>query len=349
MSAYFDKKNQFLELYDSKDDLYIRKTSIIDDEESFMRSFPAFLTISIVGGCKVRDSCYLDCCAGKREYSDSSNMSYEAFKRIIDEGAEKGLLSIVLTGSGDPNDHPSFKKFVLYAKSKGLHVTCITTGSSIESKDIKFYKKNIDRIEFNLLFENKKSLDTLTSLLKEKANLTLRLLVSYLSIDSIICFLNSGALEFDNEERIIRLRGKGAIGKLKAVSLHLYKRKGLGTLSGCVSKEQHEYIKTLIRTLKKKTFPSVSLEPCFESLLREYIKKDPKIYIPPCEQGRYSAYISEDLTMLPCEFANAEKYGKSLHTKTIEEVFNDKKFAEYREKYSNCTSCTLLGGHKNAN
>ena len=334
MSAYFDKKYKFLEIYDSKDDLYVRKTSVIDNKESFMRSFPAFLTISIVGGCKIKDDCYLDCCSGKKPYDESKNMSYESFKKIVDEGAKKGLLSIVLTGSGDPNDHPDFRKFVRYAKSKNLYVSCITTGTFLSEEDIKFFKTYINKVEFNLLCENKNSLNSLILLLKRKVKVALHVLVSHLSIDTITHFLTSGSIEFDDENELIRFRGKGAIGKLDSISLCLYKRKGLGTLSGCVS-EQDDYVKSFVGALKKKGF-TTTLEPCFESLLYRFIKNEKKIYIPPCEQGRYAAFITENLLMLPCEFSSIEKYGESLCNKSIEEIFNGEKFNTYRNNFNKC-------------
>ena len=39
MTAYFDKKHDFLELYDSKDDLYIRKMSVKENKESFEKDW----------------------------------------------------------------------------------------------------------------------------------------------------------------------------------------------------------------------------------------------------------------------------------------------------------------------
>lgn len=336
MTAYFDKKYEFLELYDSKDDLYIRKTSVRDNKESPVRSFPAFLTISIVGGCKIKDFCYLDCCAGKKEYDESKNMTYNSFVKIIDEGVQKGLLSIVLTGSGDPNDHPDFKKIVSYAKSKGLYITCMTTGATLTLKDVDFFKKNINRVEFNLLCGNENSLKSFIAFMKENIKLSLNILVSYLSFDETIHFLNSGILEFDDKDKKLRFRGNNPIGKLDAISLKLYKRKGLGTLSGCVSEKQEDFLKSFVNTLKRKRFADIIFEPCFKSLLGKYIKKEHNVYIPPCEQGRYSAFITEDLLMLPCEFSNVEKYGESLRNKNIEEIFNGEKFNEYRKHFAEC-------------
>ena len=336
MTAYFDKKHDFLELYDSKDDLYIRKMSVKENKESFTRSFPAFLIISIVGVCKIKDSCYLDCCAGKKEYDEHKNMTYSSFVKIINEGAQKGLLSIVLTGSGDPNDHPDFERIVSYAKSKGLYITCMTTGTTLTLKGIDFFKKNIDRVEFNLLCGNENSLKSFIAFMKEDIELYLNILVSHLSLDETIHFLNSGILEFDDKDKKLRFRGNNPIGKLDAISLKLYKRKGLGTLSGCVSEKQEDLLKSFVNTLKRKRFADIIFEPCFKSLLEKYIKKGHNVYIPPCEQGRYSAFITEDLLMLPCEFSSAEKYGESLRNKNIEEIFNGKKFNEYRNHFTEC-------------
>lgn len=341
ITAYFDKKFGFMEIHDRTDNTYIRKFRKTTNEESFRRSFPMTLSISIVGGCKARDACYLDCCAGKREYYPSKNMSFESFKKIIDEGSHKGLLDIILTGSGDPNDHPNFEQFVMYAKGKGLHITCNTTGYTMTPKTVNFFEKNINKVEFNLLYGEENSLSVFESLLSSNINVSLSILISSLTIDTATDFLRSGVLEFNEFGKNIRFRGNNAIGKLDSISLRLYKRKGLGMLCGCLTEERKDDIKSLISLLKKKkTFTNTLLEPCFNKLFTA-VNKKPFEQIPSCECGRYTAYITENMVMLPCEFANVEMYGESLYDKSIEDVFNGKKFLSFREDYKCGLHCRL--------
>ena len=341
-TAYFDKNHEFLEIYDRNNDFYLRKVSVKTHEEAFMRSFPTTLTISIVGGCKSRDVCYLDCCAGKKEYDSAKDMPFEPFKKIIDEGVSKGLLNIILTGSGDPNDHPDFKEFVLYAKKNRLHITCQTSGATLKEEDAFFFKQNIHKVNFNLLLGNQNSLNALKWLFYQRCKISLNLVVSSLLIDTVSSFLSSGVLEFDETGNLLRFKGENTIGKLQSISLHLQKRKGLGTLASCVSKDQKDEVIHLVKTLKRKSTIPVVLEPCFQKIFAECIKKKEKqIELPSCECGRYSAFITENLTMIPCEFVNMEQFGESIISKSIESVFLGEKFSRYREAFINCKNCVF--------
>lgn len=338
ITAYFDKRNGFMEIYDHSDNTYIRRSQSATNKESFMRSFPISLSISIVSGCKARDACYLDCYCNKKEYNPLKNMSFESFKKIIDEGSREGLLMITLTGSGDPNDHPNFHDFVRYAKKHNLYITCVTTGFTMNENDIEFFKENIDKVEFNLLYGYENSLRTLKSLINSNINVSLNFTVSSLTIDTVIDFLRSGLLEFDEFGKTICFKGNNAIGKLDSVMLHSYKQKGLGILRECLNKDNKEEIKTLISVLnKKKNFSTILLEPCFKKLFASISKKT--IYIPDCECGRYVAHITENMIMTPCEFIDTKKYGESLHNKTIEDAFNGEKFVSFREDYKKCLHC----------
>jgi len=44
--------------------------------------------------------------------------------------------------------------------------------------------------------------------------------------------------------------------------------------------------------------------------------------LEPCDAGRFSAYISEDLKMYPCSFMMEHYQGESLHEKSFMEIWN---------------------------
>jgi len=64
------------------------------------------------------------------------DMSFETLKKVLDEGASKGLQSVVFTG-GEPTLHSKFVDFIEYASSKKFpDISVITNGSLLSDKII---------------------------------------------------------------------------------------------------------------------------------------------------------------------------------------------------------------------
>ena len=94
---YFDKKYNFMEIFNNKTGQYIRTGILKDGKDTgidpFQRSFPGLLDVGIMGGCKSaslglcraggkRSGCY----QGAKPYNPSNDMKLEDFKQIVDEG-----------------------------------------------------------------------------------------------------------------------------------------------------------------------------------------------------------------------------------------------------------------------
>lgn len=60
-----------------------------------------------------------------------------------------------------------------------------------------------------------------------------------------------------------------------------------------------------------------------------------------CEGGRWSAYISADMKMMPCSFDNQlERWAVDLNKHKIIEAWNSEKFNNFREHFHNsCRKC----------
>jgi len=64
------------------------------------------------------------------------DIKFETLQKVLDEGSEKGLQSVVFTG-GEPTLHPEFIKFIAYASNKGFpDISVITNGSLLSDKII---------------------------------------------------------------------------------------------------------------------------------------------------------------------------------------------------------------------
>jgi MoaA/NifB/PqqE/SkfB family radical SAM enzyme len=81
------------------------------------------------------------------------DMKFETLKKVLDEGSEKGLQSVVFTG-GEPTLHPEFVRFLAYTASKNFpDISVITNGSFLPDKIIDGIMENsVTRI--NISFDS---------------------------------------------------------------------------------------------------------------------------------------------------------------------------------------------------
>ena len=117
MYKYYDKKNNFVETFNSETGFYIRSDDLTTGKEPFMRDFPALLDIGIMGHC-VHGASGLCIQSGVQCYQNGlhtqePNMSLENFKRIVDECKGK-TFQFALGGRGDVDQHEDFEEILKY-------------------------------------------------------------------------------------------------------------------------------------------------------------------------------------------------------------------------------------------
>ena len=80
-------------------------------------------------------------------------MSFDTFKKIIDEGAEHGLCAVKLNSCerGEPLLNKSLPKMIAYAKNKGIMDVYFNTNATLLTRDIgeKIIKAGLDRISIS--------------------------------------------------------------------------------------------------------------------------------------------------------------------------------------------------------
>jgi radical SAM protein with 4Fe4S-binding SPASM domain len=79
-------------------------------------------------------------------------MTFELYKKILDEGAEKGLCSIKLSYRGEPLLHPQVVQMVRYAKERGLLDIYFNTNGMLltEKLALKLMDSGLDRISISV-------------------------------------------------------------------------------------------------------------------------------------------------------------------------------------------------------
>jgi radical SAM protein with 4Fe4S-binding SPASM domain len=121
----------------------------------------------------------------------------------------------------------------------------------------------------------------------------------------------------------------------------LHKPVGQGTREKMVKIENENFWK-LLRLVDEKRLPfKVGFDSCTVPALLAAMHHTDFSYLDTCEGGRWSAYISPDMRMMPCSFAREEeKYHVSLQTHSIAEAWHSREFDRFRDHLRNaCPDC----------
>jgi len=109
-----------------------------------IEKFPIHLDVESTSICNLK--CKF--CAGTYEKYSYGFIPLELYKRIVDEGSDKGLYSIKLNFRGEPLLHPQIDTLVAYAKKKGIIDVFFNTNATLLTGDIckKLIDSGLDRL-----------------------------------------------------------------------------------------------------------------------------------------------------------------------------------------------------------
>ena len=115
--------------------------------ESFhVGEFPLFIDVEVTSACNLR----CPFCATTYRDKDIAKgfMSFEVLKKIIDEGAGKGLYGVKFNIRGEPLLHPQIHEFVQYAKQQGLVDIYFNTNAMLLTEEMgrKLIDAGLDRL-----------------------------------------------------------------------------------------------------------------------------------------------------------------------------------------------------------
>ena len=127
---------------------YRRKWSQ-NPKQQIVSNFPLHLDIEASRRCNLRcPMCPRTIKIERGEILDEGDMDMKLFKKIIDEGAEKGLYSIKLSYLGEPLVDRGLPEKIEYAKNKGIIDTMFNTNGSLLSEEVseKLIKSGLDKL-----------------------------------------------------------------------------------------------------------------------------------------------------------------------------------------------------------
>lgn len=296
-----------------------------DLPDPFWLDLPSLLDIGIMGSCK--NKCPF-CYQGRK---NEPNMRLSDFKLIIDQ-VKHHTNQVALGGRGDPNKHESFKEIVEYARENGVVPNYTTSGIDLTNEEVEISKLcgAVAVSDYDKSF-------TYTALNK--------FMEAGIKTNIHLIF---GAQTFEKCIKILHgynpWKGLIDIDKLNGVIFLLFKPCGSG-----------EQLKELVpNSYQMKVFSSLILQPKtsfkigMDSCLVNHVTKNKKLSdfhemtMSTCEAARMSAYITPDMYMMPCSFADRQKFGVPM-IKSIKYIWSKSTvFRMFRKSLSsNPNQCPL--------
>ncbi len=135
--------DSFKELSDRRIKEYRSKWKL-NPSNHIVDTFPIHLDIESTSVCNLK--CTF--CASSIEKYSYGYMPMERYRRIIDEGAEKGLYSVKLNFRGEPLLHRNIIEMVSYAKKKGIVDVFFNTNATKLTEEIgtRLIESGLDRL-----------------------------------------------------------------------------------------------------------------------------------------------------------------------------------------------------------
>ncbi len=116
-------RNVSPEIYDQKRKSYFNSCHSSTAFQS-LDHFPTTVNVELVNKCNYKCSM----CYTVNHEGPATVLDFEVYKRVIDECADNGLLSLFIANGSEPLILPSFKKYISYATSRIPDVALFTNG-----------------------------------------------------------------------------------------------------------------------------------------------------------------------------------------------------------------------------
>lgn len=341
IKRYVDSDNKFIEIFNKTNGFYIR-TGVINTDgkdtgvDPFMRNYPQLLDIGIMGSCPNGRS---GICAksGVQCYQNGLNMSVpdmsmEEYESIMKQ-CEGKTFQIALGGRGDPNLHTNFKEICEITRKYDIVPNYTTSGISLTDEQVKITKEMCGAVAVSW-YRNDITTTAINKFVAAGITTNIHYVLGKNSID----------------EAIERVKNNDFPKGIHAVVFLLHKPVGQGQAENMLTMEDPK-VKEFYEIIDNNNCDfKIGFDSCNIPGLLNFTKNIAEESIDTCEAGRFSAYITSDMKMLPCSFDNQElRWAVDLKTNTVEEAWKSEKFESFRSSFKNsCTSCkdkhNCLGG-----
>ena len=327
-----DKKHKFVSLFDPKTGFYIRSGIIEDgvdtEVDPFMTSFPELLDIGIMGHC-VHGSNGLCIKSGVQCYQNglnikNDNMSFENFKRIADECKGK-TFQFALGGRGDVDQHEDFEKILRYCRECNIVPNFTSSGLGFTDDIVSLCKELCGSVAVSW-YRQEHTIRALKMLINAGVKTNIHYVLGNNSID----------------EAIQRLKDNDFPEGINAVIFLLHKPVGLGKEDNVLNIKDPR-VQEFFNIVDIGNFNfKIGFDSCTIPAIINLTDTISKISLDTCEGGRWSAYITSDMKMLPCSFDNQDmRWAYDISNDTIQNAWDSEQFEDFRNHFRNsCSNCS---------
>lgn len=357
------KDKNFISCFNQETGFYFR-TGILENGKDtgvdpFMASFPELLDVGIMGHCihgktglcqKAGIGCYQD-----GLHSNNPNMSLEDFKKIAEQCKGK-TFQFALGGCGDPDQHEHFEEILKVCKENGIVPNFTTSGFGMTKALSKLCKQYCGAVAVSW-YRSPYTLKAINLLLTEKVKTNIHYVLSKSTFTEALQHLQSDVINSDLAKSTSKDDSTQSYSHntlqfpkgINAVIFLLHKPVGLGTKEDMITKDNKDFL-NFLDLVNEREFPyKIGFDSCTVPALINLDKVDPNC-LDTCEGGRWSAYITPDMKLLPCSFDNQEqKWAVDLAQYSIVEAWESSTFNDFRNHFSHsCPDCkhrtSCMGG-----
>jgi radical SAM protein with 4Fe4S-binding SPASM domain len=304
-------RQHYSTLFNQSNGFFLR---IEDDgyKEPFWSPYgPELIDISITNwcdqGCKF---CY------KKSNSSGRHMNVEDYRNIVYQATHMKVSQIAL-GGGNPNQHPDFCEILRLTREEFDIVPSYTTnGEGLSSEVVKATKMFCGSVAVSAYAPYYSTRQAVSLLTAHNIRTNIHFLLMPETIDTAIQWLETYPDFFHNINALIFLN---------------YKPVGKNINDFCLANSSSN-IGRLFELINRHHSFKIGFDSCSISGIVKYVQSSP-LAVEPCEAGRFSMFISEDMKMYPCSFMIEKYQGVHISDNNIQkEWVNNNLFINIRNK-----------------
>ena len=288
----------------------------------------------------ITSRCNLRCKMCEWRYKvDRKDMSYEIYKKAIDDGLKLGLRKIVIAATGEGLVHRDFPKMIAYAHDRGLKIELVTNLSLMSDKILNAIlkvdslivsfdgatKETYEKIRIGAKFEKTiANLKTIVENKKKEMSISINYVIqkdNFKEVDGIVDLMkhfgvNHISYKFTHD----------TIGNNIPLKLNLEE------LKECMERLQRVFKKQIECNMTS----DMNIDKCY---LKNYKNLYSGLYKPwihdiPCYNLWLGTFVDPDGLVFPCcDFYKEEDALGDLRTQSMAEIWNSRKFNDVRKRF----------------
>lgn len=255
-------------------------------------------------------------------------MALSDYKRVIDQAAEMGTFQVAL-GGGNPNQHPDFVEILEYTAGKGVVPNYTTNGRGLTKAILDATRQHCGAVAVSAYPPYNETAETIRLLSKEGTKVNVHFILDSESIDLAIEWLRAPP-EF--------LKGINAIIFLN------YKPSGRKVFEAKMLRHSERLDEFFELATSDERKLKVGFDACCVSGVFARTQANSSM-VDACDAGRFSMYVSEDLSVHPCSFQSGLAKGDRLEDENslLDIWTRSENMASFRNYFASdrCGGCSL--------